>query len=63
MEFCSNYDPFPWLCNNGSAGISNVEEGESNQECQLLRAHEDRSSDVFDDNFMDAPKEKDILIE
>lgn len=38
MGFCSNCDPFPCLCNNGSDGLSNVEEGEFDQECQLVMA-------------------------
>ena len=28
MGFYSKWDPFPYLCNNGSGGLSNFEEGE-----------------------------------
>ena len=46
-----------------SDGISNGEEGESDQEYQLLMAFEDRCSNESDDNFMDALEEKDMFIE
>ena len=44
-------------------GISNGEEGESDQEYQLLMAFEDRSINDYDDNFMVSLEENDIFIE
>ena len=46
-----------------SGSISNGEECESDQECQLLMEFEYRSSNQFDDNFMDALEEKGVFIE
>jgi len=46
-----------------SDGISNGEEGESDQEYQLLMAFEDKCIDDSGDIFMDSLEENDNLIE